>query len=229
TGLRLVKESKVVYSPTSLLPEPIRSFAKDTGMVQFASHRGPLPCFYAHGGMHGCVQHTLHVFRLGVTDALKLYAPLNIIAFLFRLPSLSRKNARRRVENFFLSCSRSSAFLGAFIALIWGSICVARHTFNPLDGPSGPMLGSFLSGFSVLLEHPGRRRQLALYCLPKAVDSFWSTHIPRSFQRQFLPLLLPLQLTLFSSSMTYLLYMYRHHAKSMSPIVHSLFNFFLSL
>jgi len=34
-------------------------------------------------------------------------------------------------------------------------------------------VNGILGGLAVLLETPSRRMELALYCLPRAIESFW--------------------------------------------------------
>lgn len=67
---------------------------------------------------------------------------------------------------------RSSAFLGLFIGLAWYGVCLTRNSLHD-DWTAGPLLGSFLSGWSVLLEPPQRRMELACYVLPRALHSVW--------------------------------------------------------
>ena len=90
-------------------------------------------------------------------------------AFLQRVPG----GVRRALEG----ALRSSGFLATFIASIWGTICCMRHALGD-DTVAGPLLGSTLAGLSVLLEAPGRRGELSLYLLPRALQSAWALLLP---------------------------------------------------
>ena len=68
---------------------------------------------------------------------------------------------------------RSSAFLGAFIGLVWAGVCGHRNACWR-DIPRGPLLASFLSGWAVLLEHQRRRPELAVYVAPRALQTVWA-------------------------------------------------------
>lgn len=68
--------------------------------------------------------------------------------------------------------ARSSAFLASFIALAWAPILYLRKIVND-DTMYGPLLGSIASGLSVLIEKKNRRRELAMYVLPRAMESWW--------------------------------------------------------
>jgi len=65
---------------------------------------------------------------------------------------------------------RSSAFLASFIAVVWGTITSVRAVLGD-DTVVGPALGSSLCGLSLLLEKKSRRKELAMYVLPRAVET----------------------------------------------------------
>ena len=76
-----------------------------------------------------------------------------------------------RLQHTLLSVLRSSSFLATFIATIWSCICTVRNATHQ-DTALGPLLGSFLCGFSIFLERKSRRGELALYTFPRALYSF---------------------------------------------------------
>ena len=65
---------------------------------------------------------------------------------------------------------RSSSFLASFIAIIWATITTVR-TLLGTDSVAGPALGSSLCGLSLFLEKKSRRKELAMYVLPRAIES----------------------------------------------------------
>jgi hypothetical protein len=127
-----------------------------------------------------------------------------------------------------LSSAQSSSFLASFIAIIWSVICFSRNNFNKFDGPIGPNLGSFFCGFSALIENPGRRHQLALYVLPKAIDTFLAVNIPAKIQNSLTKYTYGIQTLFFATSLSYMLRNYRKDSGSVSPTIRTLFKFFLS-
>jgi len=85
--------------------------------------------------------------------------------------------------------SRSSAFLGAFVMIYEASYCFKHYLYENLrdldllptkvlsllvSKGSFATLG-FLAGLSLLIEDPRRRAELAMYVLPKSLESAWST------------------------------------------------------
>lgn len=57
-------------------------------------------------------------------------------------------------------------------AIIWGTVCLCRHTLQ--NDSVGPTLGSALCGLSVLIEHPSRQAELAMYVTPRALQTVWA-------------------------------------------------------
>lgn len=225
--LKDIKEETVLYNATSALPPKLLNFVQDLGMKDAQNWRGPLPCQMAHGGeIAGCIDHTISTFKSGFFDAMKIYVPLNAFFLLFRLKA-KRKRMMKTVYNAGYATIKSSTFLGLFIAIIWAVICLGRNTFNRHDRPSGPVLGTFICGFSVMLENHARRRQLALYTLPKAIESFVSTHMgANSIALQ--SIILPLQMVLFSTSTTYMMHEYAKNKAHVSPLIQSIFKLFMA-
>jgi len=82
---------------------------------------------------------------------------------------------------------RSAAFLGVFVAIYQGYFCAAQNAHRALARrPRIPpwllaaliskpsfWLSGLLSGLSVLIEAKHRRGELAMYVLPKGLESAW--------------------------------------------------------
>jgi hypothetical protein len=101
-----------------------------------------------------------------------------------------RNPSKRPLRTAFLSASRSSAFLGTFIALFYYGVCLARTRLGPhligkdvksaqkIDGGICVGTGCALCGWSVLLETTGRRKDMALFVAPRAL----ATVVPRTYR-----------------------------------------------
>ena len=48
----------------------------------------------------------------------------------------------------------------------------------------GSYLGGFLAGLCVLMEAKGKRIEFAMYCLPRALESFWYMMVDKKYARQ---------------------------------------------
>jgi hypothetical protein len=76
-------------------------------------------------------------------------------------------------KRYLFSTLRSAVFLTTYVTTAWCSPCFIRKTWGT-DRPWQYYMTGILSGLMVLLEVPGRRLELAMYCLPRAIESFWN-------------------------------------------------------
>ncbi|KAL2021185.1 hypothetical protein VTK56DRAFT_7491 [Thermocarpiscus australiensis] len=147
----------------------------------------PFPCEMVHMGRGpSCEYHALARFARSFRWALATYLPLSLLLAVRRGPGPARAAGLRRA---LLSAARSSAFLGAFIALFYYGVCLARTRLGPhvvgrdaaarqrIDGGYCVGAGCLLCGWSIVLEKPGRRKDMALFVAPRAL----ATLFPRRY------------------------------------------------
>ncbi|KAG0280820.1 hypothetical protein BGZ95_008492 [Linnemannia exigua] len=163
----------------------------DPKMGDFAL-RSRLPCEVVHQGItKSCEVHTGYRWIQGFMVSTGIYLPVHLLPALLSPKAFFTKlqdNPIVTISSTLMATARSSAFLATYIALIWYGICTwrskimpitmkltgRRYTSNVVDHIWGPLLGSFMCGFSVLVEKPHRRAEMALYVLPRAIYSMWS-------------------------------------------------------
>lgn len=149
----------------------------------------PFPCEMVHMGVGpSCELHALARFARAWLWSMRTYLPLQLAVLLVRARGASG-TARRGLARAVRSAARSSAFLGAFITLFYYGVCMARTRVGPhvlgrdvsarqrIDSGLCVGAGCLLCGWSVLLEPPGRRKELALFVAPRAV----ATLLPRRY------------------------------------------------
>jgi len=126
---------------------------------------------------------------------MKLHSKLMAFSFLFEYMWLiQKKNNNNRpldlTKRAFINAIRSSIFLGAFVS--WYQLVCCGHRrlidFNLIqkDNKLTYWFAGIISSLSILIEHKARRSELAMYVLPKGVDSLyklmrqrkWIIHIP---------------------------------------------------
>ncbi|KAI8597986.1 hypothetical protein EDD21DRAFT_310030 [Dissophora ornata] len=147
-----------------------------------------LSCDVVHQGIaSSCEAHTGYRWIQGFL----IYLPVHLLPVLLSPKAFFKKleaNPVSTAASTLLATARSSAFLATYISMTWYGICFWRsrvmplfmkltgrqYTSNVVDRTWGPLLGSFLCGFSVLIEKPHRRAEMALYVLPRAMYSMWS-------------------------------------------------------
>lgn len=146
----------------------------------------PFPCDLVHMGRGpSCEYHAWRRFWLSWKWSMYTYLPL-ALALQLRRPR--RSSVRAAVA----SATRSSAFLGTFVALFYYGVCLGRTRIGPrvwgrdaecrqrIDGGYCVAVGCFLCGWSVLIETAGRRRDMALFVAPRAM----ATLLPRQYRME---------------------------------------------
>lgn len=143
----------------------------------------PFPCEMVHMGRGpSCEYHALARFLRSFKWAMATYLPLNLLL-------VARKPGFASLKKSIISASRSSAFLGAYIALFYYGVCLARTRVGPhllgsdtpsrqrIDGGICVGAGCALCGWSILLEKPGRVANIGLFVAPRAM----ATVLPRRY------------------------------------------------
>lgn len=125
-----------------------------------------------NGWTDNCELHAIWRFGTSCAKAFAMYFPLNLVV---RLKKLSMKGFRQAV----LQSCRSSAFLGAFVAIFYYSVCMTRTRLGPLFFPKMDptvwdkglivKIGCMLCGWSVLFEPPMRRAEMSFFVAPRAL------------------------------------------------------------
>ncbi|KAI1506327.1 integral membrane protein [Biscogniauxia marginata] len=141
----------------------------------------PFSCEIVHMGTGpSCEYHALSRFFRSFKWSVATYLPLNILA---------RKKNLKGLRTAILSAARSSSFLAAFIALFYYGVCLARTRLGPriigkdtkarqtIDSGVCVGVGCFMCGWSILLENPSRRKDMALFVAPRAM----ATLLPRRY------------------------------------------------
>ncbi|KAF9425579.1 hypothetical protein BGZ94_007410 [Podila epigama] len=195
--LRGIRDGSIQFKSTNpphvagLLTGLCDDLGLDPAMGDF-ERRSRLSCKVVHQGIaDSCEAHTAYRWAQGFMVSAGIYLPVHLLPALLSPKSFIKKlqeNPVTTLSSTLLATARSSAFLATYIALIWYGICTwrskvmpltmkltgRRYTSNVVDNIYGPLLGCFLCGFSVVIEKPHRRAEMALYVLPRAMYSMWS-------------------------------------------------------
>ena len=149
----------------------------------------PIPCEMVHMGTGpNCHWHAAVRFTRAFKFAMATNFPLQLVAKVISRKRLSSRDLVQITQE----SARSSAFLGAFVALMYYGICLSRTRLGPKlfdektvsrqDWDSGLCVGSAcaLCGWSVLIEKERRRGELAMFVAPRAAATFF----PRRYDRE---------------------------------------------
>jgi hypothetical protein len=170
-------------------------------------------CDILHPQTPGCLDHNLKVFMGTAKKIMPLYASLTIIPSLFNF----RAWLKRPVElgqNMVFGIGRSVTFLAGFVAIYMSVVCahrkVATHDSKYLWWVAG-----LLCSTSIMVEKKSRRGELALYVLPRAIDSLYQIMA----DRKWLAGVKNGELYIFMMSMAGLMYFYENEANTVSPLL----------
>ncbi|GAA6047342.1 hypothetical protein JCM3770_001897 [Rhodotorula araucariae] len=152
-----------------------------------------LDCSFVHGklGAGSCETNAAKRWARAFLDCLAIYLPVHAIPpLLFNLRRLLRTPSSSLLR-ILLAASRSSAFLATFVASVYLGVCLTRTRLpqlaralgaavpqQPLDAGACVLVGCALCGASVLIENKRRRREMALYCAPRALYALVDELVP---------------------------------------------------
>ncbi|KAJ7625184.1 hypothetical protein B0H17DRAFT_1164420 [Mycena rosella] len=163
---------------------------RDTALAGAAiPHYGPCPAI--HPALTSCWSVPLDRFADVFKWMLPIYSALHFLPSILLRWRLFRADPARVLLRASLGSARSSAFLGAFVVIYQSTNCFknqlhARLGESPLARALLPQrlvdllisrpsfwVPGFLAGLALLIEEPRRRAELAMYVLPKGLESAW--------------------------------------------------------
>ena len=188
-ALRSCRDGTFLYGSKSEQPNLQRMCLEEGWPLEWANPQitTPVPCDMVHMGLGGssCSLHAARRFAQAFKFAMPMYLPLQFVVKM-------RNPATHSLRNAMVEATRSSAFLGATVVLFYYAVCLSRTIIGPrllgrsreshqfLDSGACIQAGSVLCGWSILVETPKRRAELALLVAPKAVG-FW---LPKRYKRE---------------------------------------------
>ncbi|XP_039059376.1 LOW QUALITY PROTEIN: transmembrane protein 135 homolog [Hibiscus syriacus] len=168
--LQGVKEHASGLPYTNL--EGIEEFYKAKGAAVKLDPNMKIPCSMIHGNQ-ACSSHVFTFFREAYKRSLPVYLPVYLIPTLL----VHRQGLLRRpytiLGKSLLGTARSSLFLSAYTSSAWMWTCTMNRLFGKCDIPI-VALGTFPTGLALAVEKKSRRMEISLYCLARAIESFFT-------------------------------------------------------
>ncbi|EHY53400.1 hypothetical protein HRR83_003607 [Exophiala dermatitidis] len=190
-ALRLARQGDFVYGRDTGQAPLLAGLCRELGLPEVYGDPAktiPIPCELYHCGTgKSCEVHGISRFWRSWKFAMEVYVPLQVLS---RMRSPSKQSALAGL----ISATRSSSFLAAFVALFYYSVCLARtrlgprlfsyKTVTPQMWDSGlcVLAGCLACGWSILLERPSRRQEIAFFVAPRAM----ATVLPRVYDRRYI-------------------------------------------
>ncbi|KAJ1309232.1 hypothetical protein OPQ81_004899 [Rhizoctonia solani] len=144
------------------------------------------PCAAVHPWFDSCRSVPLDRFITVSSWMVPIYGALHFIPMLLFKQGEFMKQPWKMLKRSAYGTARSSAFLGVFVVIYQTYFCfkhnlylAARLKYLPQNlrfifiSRASWWLGGFLSGLSLLVEDKRRRGELAMYVLPRGLESAW--------------------------------------------------------
>ncbi|KAJ3099529.1 hypothetical protein HDU97_002972 [Phlyctochytrium planicorne] len=130
-------------------------------------------CALQHPHTTDCETGIIRAFKGEWWRAMAMYAPLNaIMTAIFKGKDILR-HPKKITLQFIKSTLRSTLFLTAYVTMSWCAPCYLRRAFGK-ESIWMYYVNGLMAGAMVLIEAPGRRLELGMYCLPRALESLWN-------------------------------------------------------
>ncbi|CAK8571973.1 unnamed protein product [Lathyrus sativus] len=182
-----------------------------------------IPCSIIHAGTNSCLAHEVNATSATFKKTFPLYFSLTFVPFVVLH---LQKFTDAPFHTFWVAIKgavRSTAFLSAFVGIFQGVICLHRK-LSSRDHKLVYWIAGGISALSVLLEKKARRGELALYVLPRSVDSLWYILA----NRHLLPKIRNAEVFLFSLCMGGIMYYLEYEPETMAPFLRGLIRRFLA-
>ncbi|KNE70699.1 hypothetical protein AMAG_15454 [Allomyces macrogynus ATCC 38327] len=139
--------------------------------LSISGHRSAM-CSVIHPETASCAGYSARCFGHAFRRSARLYLPLNVLMTIILGSKRLRSAPLNSIARLLFNTARSSVFLAGYVTTAWTMTCTLRALLGR-DAVPIYVINGIASGAWSLLEPSGRRLELALYCLPRALESFW--------------------------------------------------------
>ncbi|KAL8256623.1 hypothetical protein R6Q59_031690 [Mikania micrantha] len=153
--------------------EQIQKFYKSTGVDVVLDPQMKVPCSIIHENQ-SCSWHAFTFFLQAYKRAIPVYLPVYLIpALIVHRQGLGKRPFTILAKGLF-GTARSSLFLSTYCTSAWMWTCFLFRIFKRCN-VTMLALGTFPTGLSLAIEKKSRRIEISLYCLARAIESFFTT------------------------------------------------------
>lgn len=196
---------------------------KISGYENLGEFPSIIPCNIIHPDTNSCMAHNGKAASATFKKTFPLYFSLTFVPFVVLHLQKFMDAPGRTCWLAVKGAVRSTSFLSAFVGIFQAVICLHRKVATK-DHKLVYWVAGGISALSVLLEKKGRRSELALYVLPRAVDSWWYILV----NRHLLPNIKNAEVFLFSICMGGIMYYLEYEPDTMAPFLRGLIRRFLA-
>lgn len=152
--------------------EAIEKYYKSIGTNIKLDPAMEVPCSIVHGDQ-SCSAHVISFLVQAYKRALPVYLPVYLIpALIVHRQDLLKRHYSILLKGL-LGTARSSLFLSVYCSSAWAWTCFLFRIFRRCNIPMVAM-GTFPTGLALAIEKKSRRTEISLYCLARAIESFFT-------------------------------------------------------
>lgn len=130
-----------------------------------------VPCSMVHGNQ-SCQMHVISFLLQAYKRAVPVYLPVYLVPALIVHRQDLLKRPSTILQKSIFGIARSSLFLSTYCASAWMWTCILFKIFKICNIPIVAM-GTFAPGLALAIEKKSRRMEISLYCLARAIESFF--------------------------------------------------------
>ncbi|KAI8550386.1 hypothetical protein RHMOL_Rhmol06G0102300 [Rhododendron molle] len=152
--------------------EAIEKHYKAAGVDLKLDPQMKVPCSIVHGNQ-SCGAHFISFLIQAYKRALPVYLPVYLIPALIVHRQGLLKRPYTILGKGLIGTARSSLFLSTYCSSAWMWTCLLFRLFKRCNIPMVAM-GTFPTGLALAIEKKSRRIEISLYCLARAIESFFT-------------------------------------------------------
>ncbi|CAN8289992.1 unnamed protein product [Cochlearia groenlandica] len=159
----------------------IEKYYKSVGVDIKLDPKMKVPCSILHG-KDSCSKHGITFFLEAYKRALRVYVPVYLIPALIVHRQDLLKKQYSILGKGLLGTARSSLFLSTYCSSAWVWSCLLFRTFETCNIPL-VAIATFPTGIALAIEKKSRRIEISLYCLARAIESFFTCMLDAGYIR----------------------------------------------
>jgi len=197
---------------------------KVSSLVDGIASTGRVPCEALHPQQKHCSVNGVRVASDVARKIFPLYASLTFVPLIVLQFSRLKAAPVKSISRSLFNACRSTIFLSAFVSWYQVVVCFYRALSSGKEHRLLYWIAGLLSGSSIFIEQKSRRSELALYVLPRALDSLYLI-LKRRSGRISIPLG---ELLLFCISLSGIMTAFHHQPETLGSLPRYILKTFFS-
>ena len=208
-------------NPVNLASLPAYSELGLDGAVRLPSGGETIPCvpcelMHRSTGCRGCPAHAIAASADTFRKCFPFYLSIHLVPFAVLNAAKALRDPVGTVAKATTATVRSTAFISAFVGVYMGSVCAHRFVAGR-DHRAVYYAAGLAAASSLFIEKKSRRAELALYLMPRAIDSLVST----MSGKRLLPAVPHAELLLFCGVSAGLMHLYENEPDTLASFLRS--------